>query len=506
MLTLQLLVAALALVAVGGWLAATDAALGVLSRSDVLDMANHSRSARALRAIAGDLSAHVNVVNFTRIAAETTAAVFVTAVLVVVVEQLWLALLLAILIMAAVSFVLVGSSPRSVGRAHARAVLGTSASLVHVLRVGLGPVAHGLVALGNRVTPGTGRSAGFSSEEQLLSMVDEATEQDVLEQDDRALIHSIFEFNDTLVREVMVPRTDMVTIEATASVGAGMGLLLSRGISRLPVIGDGVDDVLGVLYLRDVARHTYERPDDADAVSELARPALFVPESMKADELLRQMQLESNHLAMVVDEYGGIAGLVTLEDLIEELVGDISDEYDREVDLFEETEPGVYRVSARLPVDELGELFELDLEDDDVDSVGGLLTKAYGRLPERGAVARIDGVILEAEQADPRRGTISTVIVRRDPDYDPTREPGTGPIPVVTDDGGTAARDSDRADDASRGSDADPAEERPKGPTSAKKTRKPKTDDAKSRKKAPATASPVLEAAPMTTAPNEDAR
>ncbi|WP_082485296.1 hemolysin family protein [Rathayibacter sp. Leaf296] len=450
MLTLQLLIAALALVAVGGWFAATDAALGVLSRSDVLEMANHSRSARALRAIAGDMSAHVNVVNFSRIAAETTAAVFVTTVLVVVVDQLWLALLLAILIMAAVSFVLVGSSPRSVGRAHARAVLGTSASLVHVLRVALGPVAHGLVALGNRVTPGTGRSAGFSSEEQLLSMVDEATEQSVLEQDDRELIHSIFEFNDTLVREVMVPRTDMVTIEATASIGAGMGLLLSRGISRLPVIGEGVDDVLGVLYLRDVARHTYERPDDDDVVADLARPALFVPESKKADELLRQMQLESNHLAMVVDEYGGIAGLVTLEDLIEELVGDISDEYDREVDLFEEIEPGVYRVSARLPVDELGELFEIDLEDDDVDSVGGLLTKAYGRLPDRGSSARIGGVILEAEQADARRGTISTVLVRRDPDHDPANESGTGPVPIVVEGGEDAAEGARTGDTRSR--------------------------------------------------------
>lgn len=457
--TLQLLIAALALVAVGGWFAATDAALGVLSRSDLLDMAQHSRSARALRAISGDMSAHVNVVNFSRIAAETTAAVFVTTVLVVEIEQLWLALLLAVMIMAAVSFVLVGSSPRSVGRAHARAVLGTSATLIHVLRLALGPVAHALVALGNRVTPGTGRSAGFSSEEQLLSMVDEATEQDVLEQDDRELIHSIFEFNDTFVREVMVPRTDMVTIEATSSVGAGMGLLLSRGISRLPVIGDGADDVLGVLYLRDVARHTYERPDIEGTVAELARPALFVPESKKADELLRQMQLESNHLAMVVDEYGGIAGLVTLEDLIEELVGDISDEYDREVDLFEETAPGVYRVSARLPVDELGELFELDLEDDDVDSVGGLLTKAYGRLPERGATARIGGVILEAEQADPRRGTISTVIVRRDPELDTAGEPGTGPVAILAA-GGTTTPSPGAAPSRGAGVSGDRNEER----------------------------------------------
>lgn len=426
----QLLFAALLLVAVGGWFAATDAALSVLSRADIAEMAQHSRTPRSLRAIADDGGPHVTVTNFARIVSETTAAVFVTAVLIDWIEQLWLSLLVAILIVAAVSFVLVGSSPRSVGRAHARPVLQSSAFVVHLLRVALGPVAAGLVALGSRVTPGSPRTAGFSSEEQLLSMVDEATEQAVLEQDDRELIHSIFEFNETVVREVMVPRTDMVTIESNASIGAGMGLLLSRGISRIPVVANSADDVLGVLYLRDVARYTYERPDASLTVAELARPAIFVPESKKADATLRQMQLESNHLAMVVDEYGGIAGLVTLEDLIEELVGDISDEYDREANLIDEIEPGYYRISARLPTDELGELFDLELEDDDVDSVGGLLTKAYGRLPERGAIAAIGGVILEAEHADPRRGTISTVLVRRDPDF-PADAASTGPIPVI---------------------------------------------------------------------------
>lgn len=428
----QLLFAALLLVAIGGWFAATDSALSVLSRADVLELSGHSRSPQSLRAIAEDFSAHVTVVNFARIVSETTAAVFVTAVLIATIEQLWLGLLVAILIMAAVSFVLVGSSPRSVGRAHARPVLQSSAFVVHLLRVALGPIASGLVALGSRVTPGSPRTAGFSSEEQLLSMVDEATEQSVLEQDDRELIHSIFEFNETVVREVMVPRTDMVTIESSASIGAGMGLLLSKGISRIPVVSNGADDVVGVLYLRDVARHTYERPDGTATVGELARPAIFVPESKKADATLRQMQLESNHLAMVVDEYGGIAGLVTLEDLIEELVGDISDEYDREANLVDEIEPGHYRVSARLPTDELGELFDLQLDDDDVDSVGGLLTKAYGRLPERGATAAIGGVILEAEHADPRRGTISTVLVRRDPDFPvDANAPTTGPVTTV---------------------------------------------------------------------------
>jgi CBS domain containing-hemolysin-like protein len=240
---------------------------------------------------------------------------------------------------------------------------------------------------------------------------------DVLEEDDRELIHSIFEFNDTVVREVMIPRTDMITIDLDETVGAAMGLFLSRGVSRMPVIGRDVDEVVGILYLRDVARLAYERPKGFDGVTvdTLARRALFVPESKKADETLRQMQAESNHLAMVVDEYGGIAGLVTLEDLIEELVGDISDEYDREVVEIEDLGKGRYRVAARLPVDELGELFDLELEDDDVDSVGGLLTKALGRLPLAGSSAGYSGLILTADRTEGRRKRLSTVIVERDP-------------------------------------------------------------------------------------------
>jgi CBS domain containing-hemolysin-like protein len=174
--------------------------------------------------------------------------------------------------------------------------------------------------------------------------------------------------------------------------------------------------VLGIAYLRDVARLTFEQPIDAAAITvgELARPGVFVPESMKADDLLRQMQLESNHLAMVVDEYGGIAGLVTLEDLIEELVGDIADEYDHAVEEVKDLGGGRFRVSARLPVDELGELFGLDLDDDDVDSVGGLLTKQLGRLPQAGSTASFSGLVLTADRTEGRRKRLSTVFVERD--------------------------------------------------------------------------------------------
>ena len=410
------LTAAILLVAFGGLMAAVDSAVTSQSRADILDLAEKSRAKRSLTAIAADTGAHLNTISFVRIIAETTAAVLVTLVFATTIEELWLALLLSSLLMTAVSFVLVGASPRSVGRAHPVELLSATAPLVHFLRVLLGPIANALVALGNRVTPGRTRLATFTSEVQLLSMVDEATELDVLEEDDRELIHSIFEFNETVVREVMIPRTDMVTIEADSSMGAAMGLFLSKGFSRVPVIDGEVDDVTGILYLRDVARLVYERPPNAESltVRELERPAVFVPESKKADALLRQMQLESNHLAMVVDEYGGIAGLVTLENLIEELVGDISDEYDRDVVEVEGLGDGRFRVSARLPVDELGELFDLELDDDEVDSVGGLLAKALGRLPVAGSVARASGLVLTAERTEGRRKRISTVLVERD--------------------------------------------------------------------------------------------
>jgi CBS domain containing-hemolysin-like protein len=406
---------AVVLVVFGGLLAASDAALTVLSRTDLVDLASHSRSRRSLLAISGDMGAHVNALNFMRVVSETTAAVLVSLAFAYSFREWWWALLASALIMTAVSFVLVGSSPRSVGRAHPLGLMRFSAPVIRAIRVILGPVANALVAIGNRVTPGRPKNATFSSEEQLLSMVDEATELDVLDEDDRELIHSVFEFNDTVVREVMVPRTDMVTIDGDARLGVAMGLFLSRGVSRMPVLGEDIDEVVGILYLRDVARLEYEQTKGSESTTtaQLARPALFVPESKKADDTLRQMQLESNHLAMVVDEYGGIAGLVTLEDLIEELVGDISDEYDREVPDFEDLGDGSYRVAARMPVDELGDLFGIELEDDDVDSVGGLLTKAVGRLPVAGSRAEASGLILTAERTEGPRKRVSTVLVER---------------------------------------------------------------------------------------------
>ena len=418
LLIVLLLVAALLLVALGGLLAAVDAALISVSSAEIGEMAETSRSARSLRRIAEDRGSHVNAINFVRILVETGAAVIVALVLMAVFDELWIALLLSTVIMAAVSFVLVGSSPRSVGRTHPRRILVVTAPLVSGLRRILGPLARGLVVLGERVTPGAQRSGAISNEEQLLSMVDQAVELDVLEEDDREFIHSIFELGDTVAREVMVPRTDMITIRATASLASAVGEFFRTGVSRIPVVGEDEDDVVGVLHLRDVARVLLDSGAagrDAD-VTTVMRAAAFVPESQKVDALLRQMQRDSVHLALVVDEYGGIAGLVTLEDVIEEVVGEISDEHDRPAGLVEQLDGRRFRVSARLAVDELGELFGVEMEDEDVDTVGGLLAKAIGRLPKPGDTATVEGVTLVAERVEGRPKQLTTVIAEADDD------------------------------------------------------------------------------------------
>ncbi|MBF4606700.1 hemolysin family protein [Curtobacterium sp. VKM Ac-1393] len=410
-----LLAVALGLVVLGGLLAASDAALSVVSRADLDEIARGNKRRRALEAIADDVGAHVNALNFFRVLAETAAAVLVTIALVRAFDVWWVALIVSAAIMTAVSFVLVGSSPRSVGRAHAERLLASTGGLVRAVRIVLGPLAGLLVRIGDRVTPGRGRSAStVSSEEQLLSLVDEATESNVLEDEDRELIHSVFEFSDTLVREVMVPRTDMLTVDGSDTLAAGMEQFLAAGVSRMPVTGKDSDDVLGVLYLRDVSRSLYERPGSgSERVTRLLRPAEFVPESKAADDTLRHMQVAKNHLVLVVDEYGGVAGLVTMEDLIEELVGDISDEYDRAVVDRVEVEPGVWRISARLPVDELGDLFGIELDDDDVDTAGGLLTKELGHLAVSGDTVTVSGVVLTADRVEGKRRHLITVLAER---------------------------------------------------------------------------------------------
>ncbi|QBE47428.1 hemolysin family protein [Leucobacter triazinivorans] len=414
-LALLLLASAVVLMAVGGLLAAADAALGVRSRAELLALAQVSpRTGRAIRAIAEDEPAHVNALGFARVFAEVLSAVLITLVLAYSLQALWLELVIATLVMTATTFVLVGSSPRTVGMHRPEGVIRFAAPTVRAIRVLLGPIAIGLTRFGDRVTPGRG-SARIRDEQQLLSMVDQAAEQALLEDDDREYIHSLVEFGDTLVREVMVPRIDMITVSSEDSVRTALEHLLAARHSRIPVIAGEVDDIAGIAYLRDASGFVLRRPEEAETVpvSRIMKPAVFVPELQRADELLRQMQRTSNHLALVVDEYGGISGLVTLEDLIEELLGDISDEHDREVPEVELQEDGSFLVSARLSAERLGELFEREIEDDEVDSVGGLVTKHLGRLPETGDTVVVAGIELTAAEVERKRQRLLSVEARR---------------------------------------------------------------------------------------------
>ncbi|MGO1921266.1 MAG: hemolysin family protein [Microbacterium sp.] len=409
-----LLIAAVLLVAFGGLMAAIDAAYGVTSRADLADMALVGSRSEALDRIADDMDAHVNAVSFIRVLVEVTAAVLVTVAFTLLFSNIWWAMLAAAVLMTGITFVLVGASPRTVGRQHAEGMIRGTASIVRGVRIILGPLAQGLVVLGNRVTPGTGRSS-FTSEDQLLSMVDEAASNDLIEEDDRDLIHSVFDFTDQFVRAVMVPRTEMVTVDAETTTEQAMSLFLNRGVSRVPVVDDDADDVVGVLYLKDLVQFAY-RDDLAwreAPIRPIARPATFVPESMRAETLLQQMKQDAVHVCLVIDEHGGISGLVTLEDLIEELVGDISDEYDHASTEVVDMGGGRFRVSARLSLDDVGDLFGIELEDEDVDSIGGLLGKAVDQIPQPGVTATIDGLVLTGGASRGRGRGIATVFVER---------------------------------------------------------------------------------------------
>lgn len=247
--------------------------------------------------------------------------------------------------------------------------------------------------------------------DELREMVDRVGETEGLEEEDREMLRSVFELGHTLVREVMVPRTEMLTIAFDIPARKALRLFVRSGFSRLPVIGEDTDDVRGILFFKDVVQRLENHDGEHELrADQMMRPAEFTIEMKPVDDLLRQMQSEHFHLAMVVDEYGGISGLVTLEDIIEEVVGELTDEHDRNTIEPEEISPGVWRVPSRFSISELGELWGLELEDEDVDSVGGLLAKAIGRVPLPGATGDMLGVHMVAEEARGRRRQVGTIV------------------------------------------------------------------------------------------------
>jgi CBS domain containing-hemolysin-like protein len=412
------LVGAIALIFFGGLFAAIDAAISTVSIARVEELVRDERpGAVRLARVIHERPRYINLVVLLRIVCEITA----TALLVdYLYEHLGLdwGLLLAAAIMVVVSFVVIGVGPRTIGRQNAYTIALASAVPLQAISVLLTPISRLLVLIGNALTPGRGfRNGPFASEIELREVVDLAQQRGVVADDERRMIQSVFELGDTPAREVMVPRTEMVWIENDKTAGQATSLAVRSGHSRIPVIGENVDDIVGVVYLKDLVERTYSSNNGGrdTKVSEVMRSAVFVPDSKPLDALLREMQRDRNHMALLVDEYGAIAGLVTIEDVLEEIVGEIADEYDTdEVAPVEELGDRRYRVSARLSIEDLGELYDIEFDEDlDVDTVGGLLALELGRVPLPGAQVTWDGLQLRAEGGPDHRGRlrIGTVLV-----------------------------------------------------------------------------------------------
>jgi CBS domain containing-hemolysin-like protein len=411
------IVLAVLLIVIAGILASVEVAFNRVSRVRADEMAREQRRGAArLQEVAEDPARYVSLVLLLRIACELTAVVLVTVVSLRRFPETWQAVLFAAGVMVVVSYVVVGVAPQTLGRQHADEIALASAVVFRPLVRVFGPLPKLLILVGNALTPGRGyREGPFGSEAELRELVDLAEESRLIEADERRMVHSVFELGDTIAREVMVPRTDMVFIERTKTLRQALSLALRSGFSRIPVVGEGEDDVVGIAYLKDLARrtHEYRAGESTERVESIMRPAVFVPDSKPVDDLLREMQVKQVHMVVVVDEYGGTAGIVTIEDILEEIVGEIADEYDVGAPGVEWLSNGSARVTARLPVEELADLFGVELDDEDVETVAGLLAKHLGRVPIPGANTTVAGLRLTAESAAGRRNRIGTVLVSR---------------------------------------------------------------------------------------------
>jgi CBS domain containing-hemolysin-like protein len=305
-----------------------------------------------------------------------------------------------------------------------RAALGMSRPVLLLGRA-LRPLGNLLIAFSNLalvILPGKGMPKGpFVTEDEIRHMVDVAEDEEEIEEEERELIHSIFEFGDTVVREVMVPRPDMICLKGGATFDEALSVIIEAGYSRIPLYESDTDNIIGVLYAKDLMKRMHEGRNGGSA-SQLGRAPTFVPETKKVADLLREMQEQHVHMAVVVDEYGGTAGLVTIEDLIEEIVGEIVDEYDQEEPLIEPIDDDTIRVDAKMPIDEVNDLLDVELPHEEWDTVGGLVFALTGRVPAAGEKVRFDGLEFTTERVTGRR--VQKVVITRRPEAEGAE--GTG--------------------------------------------------------------------------------
>ena len=389
----------------------TRAALEEDSRADTIRF-------RRLLSMLDSRATYVNALLLASTFVSVASTVLVTVALIGLIPSAGVAIILAIALMTAVYFAGLGVAARTLGRQHAEAAALAFSGLTRGLTVVLSPIAKFLIVLGNALTPGKGyREGPFTSQAELRELVDQAEADSLIEDDERQMIHSVFELGDTVAREVMVPRTEMIFIERTKTLRQALSLGLRSGFSRIPVSGDSADDIVGVIYLKDIVKRVFDKreSEQSDRVESLMRDPYFVPDSKPADSLLRDMQSARVHLAIVIDEYGGTAGLVTIEDILEEIVGEITDEYDTGAPEVEELASGGFRVLARMHVEDFADLIgiDIDAEEEGVDTVLGLMAKRLGRVPIPGACIAEDGWNLTAESGEGRRNRIGTVRAER---------------------------------------------------------------------------------------------
>ncbi len=420
-MTIMLISVVALLLLFAGFLAGSESAINSISRVIVEELeTKSSKRAAWVQRVLAEPARYLNVVLFVRKAAELTATVLVAESLVDQFDSLLVAMSVAVAIMLVLSFVVVGVGPRTLGKQHAGAWIVPASIVAVVLSKVLGPITTLLIAIGNAITPGKGFKTGpFANEAELRDLVDQAHERGLVEESEHEMIHSVFELGDTLVRELMVPRTEMVWIEGSKNLRQGLSLALRSGFTRIPVVGENLDNIIGIAYVKDLAKrtHEYRESEQSELVADHLRPAAFIPETKTAAELLKEMQRDQIHLAIVVDEYGGTAGLITIEDILEEIVGEIADEYDDDLDEIEWIEEGKKaRVSARLHIEDLVDHLEIELDEserEDVDTIGGFMAKILGRVPIPGSEIELHGWRITAERPIGRRHRIGTVLVER---------------------------------------------------------------------------------------------
>ncbi len=401
------LVGAIALVALGGLFSALDAAIGTVSIARVSEMVREERpGAVRLSAVIAERPRYVSLVVLLRIVCETTATVLLVAYLSAHMSLGW-ALVVAAAIMVVTSFVLIGVGPRTVGRQNAYSISLMSAAVLQAISVLLMPISRLLILIGNALTPGRGfRNGPFASEIELREVVELAGQRGVVADEERRMIQSVFELGDTVAREVMVPRTEMVWIEHDKHAGQATSLAVRSGHSRIPVIGDNVDDVLGVVYLKDLVRRTYTSTTGGrdTQVSQVMRPAVFVPETKPLDDLLAELQRQRSSIAIVVDEYGRTVGIATVEDILEEVVGEIEDETDPRGAEVRRLADGDWYVRGHVSLGDLEDAdIELPVDTDAYNSIGGYVFSELGRLPERGDSIRAGGYTIRVESVRENR-------------------------------------------------------------------------------------------------------